>query len=234
MTVPPRRLLVVDDDAPQLAMLASDFARFGFAVEGTSCPATMHARLRQADFALVVLEPLVRPGPALLRELLTEHGLPVIVHSTACGEADRIAALEMGAEDCIAKPAHPRELLARIRAALRGRTPQAVPARSSSICFDGWRLDLASGQLFDPAGSPVPLSSGELQLLRVFVERPRQVLDRAHLLDHIHGAQSDHFDRSIDVQLCRLRRKLSASGLNSPVIRTVRNEGYMFVHPVNA
>jgi two-component system OmpR family response regulator len=233
MTVPPRRLLIVDDDMPMLAMMAQDFARFGFVVEDAPSATMMRTRLAQADYALVVLEPLVQPGPALLHELVVDHGLPVIVHSAACAEAERIAALEMGAEDCLAKPAHPRELLARIRAALRGRTGGDVPPRRAIACFDGWRIDLMTGQLFDPRGSAVPLSDGEFQLLRVFVEHPRQVLDRARLLDRVYGGTSDYFDRSIDVQLCRLRRKLSASGLKGPVIRTIRNEGYMFVHAVS-
>ena len=98
--------------------------------------------------------------------------------------------------------------------------------------FSDTVIDLETGQLFDGTGRSVPLSEGEFQLLRVFVEHPRQVLDRGHLLDRVYGDASEHFDRSIDVQLCRLRRKLSASGLKGPVIRTIRNEGYMFVHAV--
>lgn len=233
MTPSHRHLLIVDDDAPLLEALTARFACYGFAVEGASTPAMMRARLAQAEWALVVLEPLVQaqPGHGLLRELV-ERGLPVIVHSRAGNDAERIAALEMGAEDCLAKPAHPRELLARIRTALRGRTADVAPSRRDSVRFDGWRVDLMTGQLFTPTGSAVPLSDGEFQLLRVFVEHPRQVLDRARLLDRVYGGASDYFDRSIDVQLCRLRRKLAAFGLKGPVIRTIRNEGYMFVHSV--
>jgi two-component system OmpR family response regulator len=159
----------------------------------------------------------------------------VILHSAACTEATRIAALEMGAEDCLSKPANPRELLARIRTALRGQAP--TPANhtpANAVRFAGWRVDLHTGQLFDPAGTSILLSDGEFQLLRVFIEHPRQILDRSRLLDQVHGGMSEHFDRSIDVQLCRLRRKLAASGLKGPVIRTIRNEGYMFVHAVSS
>ncbi|WP_420144559.1 winged helix-turn-helix domain-containing protein [Sphingobium sp.] len=105
-------------------------------------------------------------------------------------------------------------------------------ATGSFASFDGWRMDMTTGQLLSPVGAPVALSDGEFQLLRVFIEHPRQVLDRARLLDRVYGASSEHFDRSIDVQLCRLRRKLSVGGLKGPVIRTIRNEGYMFVHAV--
>ncbi|KMS54630.1 winged helix-turn-helix domain-containing protein [Sphingobium cupriresistens] len=239
MTISHSRLLIVDNDSAQLAQLADNFARYGLIVVGVETPLQMRAALAQHDYALVVLDPAIAPekGAALLHELAIERHLPVIVHSAACGEADRIAALELGAEDCLCKPANPRELLARIRAALRGRMAPGAPLNAAATArsfasFDGWRVDMTTGQLFDPKGTAVSLSDGEFQLLRVFVEHPRQVLDRSRLLDRVHGATADHYDRSIDVQLCRLRRKLSACGLKGPVIRTIRNEGYMFVHAV--
>lgn len=238
MTVLPNRLLIVDDDATQIGQLADNFTRYGLQVTGAASALQMRERLEQEDYALVVLDPAVAPGQgaALLRELAIERRLPVIVHSAAYGDADRIAALEMGAEDCLSKPANPRELLARIRAALRGRAGSAravqAPVARSVASFEGWRVDMTTGQLFNPVGMAVALSDGEFQLLRAFIEHPRQVLDRTRLLDRVYGATSDHYDRSIDVQLCRLRRKLSACGLKGPVIRTIRNEGYMFVHSV--
>ncbi|KQN06803.1 two-component system response regulator [Sphingobium sp. Leaf26] len=233
------RLLIVDDDATHIGQLADSFAPYGLDVTGAASALQMRERLELETYALVVFDPAVAPdqGAALLRELAIERRLPVIVHSAACSDADRIAALEMGAEDCLSKPANPRELLARIRAALRGRagsTRQAqAPVARSFASFEGWRVDMTTGQLFNPVGMPIALSDGEFQLLRVFIEHPRQVLDRSRLLDRVYGAASDHYDRSIDVQLCRLRRKLSACGLKGPVIRTIRNEGYMFVHMVS-
>ncbi|HAF41163.1 MAG TPA: DNA-binding response regulator [Sphingobium sp.] len=229
-----KRLLIVDDDAPLTARLADLFARYGFATDDAASPGVMRALLGRTDYALVVLDPLIQAdnGGGLLRELVVDHRLPVILHSAACTEATRIAALEMGAEDCLSKPANPRELLARIRTALRGAA-QVGASPASAVRFAGWRVDLQTGQLFDPAGTAILLSEGEFQLLRVFIEHPRQVLDRSQLLDQVHGKTSDHYDRSIDVQLCRLRRKLAASGLKGPVIRTIRNEGYMFVHAVS-
>ena len=238
MTGSHNRLLIVDDDTPLVAQLADAFARYGLIVDGAATLLQMRAALAQQDYALVVLDSAIAPdqGTALLRELAIERRLPVIVHSAACSDADRIAALELGAEDCLGKPANPRELLARIRAALRGRmTPSArvdAAAARHVATFEGWRVDMTTGQLFDPKGTAVSLSDGEFQLLRVFVQHPRQVLDRGRLLDRVYGGSADHYDRSIDVQLCRLRRKLSAGGLKGPVIRTIRNEGYMFVHAV--
>lgn len=232
MTSLQQRLLIVDDDGPLLDGLAGYFAAYGFATQGVRSSDAMRTWLACENYALVVLDVALNNGTAMLRELVADHDLPVIVHSAACGEAERIAMLELGAEDCLAKPANPRELLARIRTALRWRGEGQAASRRSVASFEGWRIDLDINQLFDPSGAPVPLSDGEFQLLRVFIEHPRQVLDRAHLLDRVYGASNDYFDRSIDVQLCRLRRKLSDSGLKGPVIRTIRNEGYMFVHPV--
>lgn len=239
MTGPYSRLLIVDKDSTLLASLADDFAPYGFEIDAASSVIQMRERLAGQAYALVILDTLSVPGeaPAVLRELAIERRLPVIVHSTACVAGERIAALEMGAEDCLCKPANPRELLARVRTALRSRTHAPATQRTGMTdraiaSFHGWRVDLTTGQLFNPIGAPVALSDGEFQLLRVFIQHPRKVLDRSLLLDQVYGSTSDHFDRSIDVQLCRLRRKLSAGGLKGPVIRTIRNEGYMFVHPV--
>ena len=226
------RLLIVDDDYPLRNELADYFAPYGFVAEGVASTDATRGRIAHGDMALVVLDIAIPGGTALLRELVAVHDLPVIVHSNACSEAERIAMLEMGAEDCVEKPANPCELLARIRSALRGRNDRHGANKRSVARFEGWRIDLTINQLFDPTGAPVPLSDGEFQLLRVFIEHPREVLDRGRLLDRVYGRSSDYFDRSIDVQLCRLRRKLSACGLKGPVIRTIRNEGYMFVHPV--
>lgn len=235
------QILLADDDAALLTSLSDYFGRYGFAVDTATGAAEMRGKADEQRYDLIVAEPTM-PGlhtAGLLREFAIERKIPVIIHSRAASDLDRILGLEMGAEDYLAKPCNARELLARINAALRARrrNPRSASLASATrdrawAQFEGWRFDLTTRQLFDPAGAVVSLSEGEYQLLRVFVINARQVLNRNELLDKVYGAASEHYDRAIDVQLCRLRRKLMASGLKGQTIRTVRNEGYIFVHPV--
>jgi two-component system OmpR family response regulator len=144
----------------------------------------------------------------------------------------------MGAEDYLAKPCNPRELLARIRTVLRRRAaieseaPQAEAANQNLLAFAGWQVDLVARLLTDPQGRLVLLSDGEFRLLRAFIKHPRRVLTRDQLLDYARGADSEHYDRAIDVQISRLRRKLAAGDADTELIRTVRSEGYMFMPAV--
>ena len=149
-------------------------------------------------------------------------------------ETDRIVGLELGADDYLPKPCNPRELLARIRAVLRRRgEPRVSESALGAHCeFAGWRLDLVRRELRSPDGVMVNLSAGEFTLLRVFVERPQRVLTRDQLLDLARGPDSDAYDRAIDVQISRLRRKLNDGGAGAELIRTIRNEGYMFMTKV--
>ncbi|HWU04113.1 MAG TPA: winged helix-turn-helix domain-containing protein, partial [Novosphingobium sp.] len=154
--------------------------------------------------------------------------------------------LEMGADDYLAKPCNPRELLARIRTVLRrhgkGGAPAPVlaanddarsePDSGDNLHFSGWRMDLGLRLLFDPESRLIALSDGEFRLLRAFAEHPRRVLTRDQLLEWSRGEETEHYDRAIDVQLSRLRRKLAASSSAEDIIRTVRNEGYLFVPAV--
>ena len=145
-----------------------------------------------------------------------------------------------GAEDYLAKPCNPRELLARIRTVLRRREradapPPIAPSEASDgemRRFSGWRIDVGMHMLFDPADKLVGLTDGEFRLLRAFVEHPRRVLTRDQLLDFARGEESDHYDRAIDVQVSRLRRKLAEGEGGDELIRTVRNEGYLFTAAV--
>jgi two-component system OmpR family response regulator len=147
-------------------------------------------------------------------------------------ETDRIVGLELGADDYVPKPCNPRELLARVRAVLRRAEQRTTGAGVDAGCeFAGWRLDLVRRELRSPAGVIVNLSSGEFSLLRAFVERPQRVLTRDQLLEFARGPDSDAFDRAIDVQISRLRRKLDDGG-GQDLIRTIRNEGYMFTAKV--
>jgi two-component system OmpR family response regulator len=151
---------------------------------------------------------------------------------TAKGEdTDRIVGLEMGADDYLPKDFNPRELLSRVRAVLRrSATPPAKQLSTASrvLEFHGWRLVLARRQLFSPAGALVPLRSGEYDILLALVERPQRVLTRDQLLDLAHGRAANVFDRSIDVQISRLRRKIEADPKEPKFIKTVRSGGYVF------
>jgi two-component system OmpR family response regulator len=153
---------------------------------------------------------------------------------SAMGEdSDRIIGLEVGADDYLPKPCNPRELLARVRAVLRRRQDISGDVPGVIAEFAGWRLDLVRRELTSPDNVLISLSDGESSLLRVFVERPQQPLTREELLEHARGRETDSYDRSIDVQISRLRRKLDGAVRNhEELIRTVRNEGYMFTPKV--
>jgi two-component system OmpR family response regulator len=150
-------------------------------------------------------------------------------------ETDRIVGLELGADDYLPKPCNPRELLARIRAVLRRRHERRSDDDSigAGCEFSGWRLDLVRRELRTPEGVVVNLSSGEFSLLRVFVERPQRVLTRDQLLDFARGPDTEAYDRAIDVQISRLRKKLEDGPGGQELIRTIRNEGYMFTAKVS-
>ncbi|UVO49054.1 response regulator [Sphingomonas sp. SUN019] len=231
------RLLVVDDDPGIRELTASFLSAHGYLVETAADGAAMRAALAKESYALVVLDVMMpgEDGLTILRSMDRATAPAVIILSVIGEEVDRIVGLEMGADDYIAKPANPRELLARIRSVLRRNQPGAPVARSAGrvyLRFGGWRLDPAGRQLLDRDEVVINLSDGEFRLLLALAEHPRRVLTRDQLLDLSRGVQADHFDRAIDVQISRLRRKLARDGADSDLIRTVRNEGYMFTADV--
>ena len=187
-------------------------------------------------FDLMVLD-IMMPGEdglSIARRIAAPDAPAIIMLSAMGDDTDRIVGLEVGADDYLAKPCNPRELLARIRSVLR-RRHEPVPAEAAGIIaeFADWRLDLVRRELRSPDGVLISLSEGEFGLLRVFVERPQRVLSRDQLLDLARGRDSETYDRAIDVQISRLRRKLdAASQAQEALIRTVRNEGYMFTPKV--
>ena len=176
-------------------------------------------------------------GLSLCRHLIETRSLPVIF-LTARGEAtDRIVGLEIGADDYVVKPFDPRELVARIRSVLRRAA--RVPAEPSHglgddlpFEFDGWRLDPLKRRLLDPEGAVVAISSVEFRLLMALVEHPRQVLDRDRLLDLVQGREAHLFDRAVDNQISRLRRKIEVDSRNPVLIQTVWGGGYMLAADV--
>ncbi|HEX7884394.1 MAG TPA: response regulator [Phenylobacterium sp.] len=230
------RILMVDDD-PGIRDLVSDFlGKHGYSVETAADAAEMERVLERGSVDLIVLDVMMpgEDGLAVCRRLSTAEGAPPIIMLSAMGEdTDRIVGLELGADDYLAKPCNPRELLARVRAVLRRAQQRATDGALGAGCeFAGWRLDLVRRELRSPPGVVVNLSSGEFSLLRAFVERPQRVLTRDQLLEFARGRDSEAFDRAIDVQISRLRRKLDDGGDSHDLIRTIRNEGYMFTAKV--
>ena len=228
-------ILVVDDD-PELRELITVFlGGHGYRVQAAENAAQMSLAIERERPDLVVLDVMMpgEDGLSAARRLAAEKGPPVIMLSALGGDTDRIIGLEVGADDYLAKPCNPRELLARVRAVLR-RTSAAEDIMATDArpyAFAGWRLDASRRDLRDPTGIFINLSDGEFSLLRSFVEHPQRILSRDQLLDLVHGGRAEIFDRAIDTQISRLRRKLNDRSKDE-LIRTVRNEGYMLVPKV--
>ena len=236
MSVPPR-VLVVDDDAELRGLVVGFLQGNGLTAAGAKDGPAMQAALSEGGFDLVVLD-LMLPGEdglSLLRRLRAHSSLPVIMLTAKGEEADRIAGLETGADDYLAKPFNPRELLARIRAVLRRGSavaPEPDASAEGGYHFAGWRLDPLRRELFNPAGVLVDLSTGEYELLIAMLEAPNRILTREQLLDLARGRAAGPFDRAIDVQMSRLRRKIEP-GLGAPeLVKTVRGAGYLFLPKV--
>jgi two-component system OmpR family response regulator len=235
------QILIVDDDAGIRSLVSSFLERHGFKTDTAGNPAEMRAKLTGTRYDLIVLDVMMpgEDGLSALRKLQSSDGPPVIMLSAVGTDIDRVVGLEMGADDYMAKPCNPRELLARIRTVLRRRARHAEEPRPAAeswegrnLSFAGWTIDLATRTLLDPARKSVALSDGEFRLLRAFVEHPRRVLTRDQLLDYAGSSESENYDRAIDVQVSRLRRKLASGAGEEELIRTVRSEGYMFVPAV--
>jgi two-component system OmpR family response regulator len=224
-------ILIVDDDKELCALLSKFLSRQGYRVSVAHNGAAMTAILETARINLVVLD-LMLPGDdglVLCRRLRSTSTLPIIMLTAMGDEVDRIIGLEMGADDYLPKVANPRELLARVRAVLRraGAPGTAAPPEKNRVLeFDGWRLNVAQRQLFSPTNALVSLRAGEFDLLLALAERPQRVMTRDQLLDLSRGRAANNFDRSIDVQISRLRRKIEIDPKVPTLIKTVRNGGY--------
>ncbi len=229
------KILLVDDEAALRQPLAEYLSRQGFSVAQAANAALARTQLRDAAPDLVLLD-IMMPGEdglSLCRHLVETRDIPVIL-LTAKGEAmDRIVGLEIGADDYVVKPFEPRELVARIRSVLRRANRTDPPAEENEILeFDGWRLDPVKRRLTDPEGAVVPISSAEFRLLAAFLDHPRQVLDRDRLLDMVQGREAHLFDRAVDNQVSRLRRKIEVDSRNPELIQTVWGGGYMLAADV--
>ncbi|WP_449230411.1 response regulator [Azospirillum doebereinerae] len=234
-------LLVVDDDREIRSLVAQFLTKHGFRVTGVKDGAEMMRTLDGARVDLIVLD-LMLPGEdglSLCRRLRASPPTaqtPVIMLTAMGEETDRIVGLEMGADDYLAKPFSPRELLARIKAVLRrvSAPPVAGTAAGGTVLrFEGWSLDVTKRELRSPDGVLVQLSAGEYDLLVAFAEHPQRVLNRDQLLDLARGRSAVPFDRSVDVQVSRLRRKIEPDPAEPTLIKTVRGGGYLFTPPVS-
>ena len=230
-------ILVVDDDREIRDLLARFLRGHGYRVETAADGREMFAALGAGRFDLIVLD-LMLPGEdglSLCRRVRTGPNLPIIMLTAVGEDTDRIVGLEMGADDYLVKPFNPRELLARIRAVLRRATetlPRPQCDRSRQFAFQGWVLDATRRCLRGPDGVPIDLTAGEFGLLLALVEHSGRVLSRDQLLDLTRGREAGPFDRSVDVQVSRLRRKIEDDPKRPTMIKTVRSGGYVFAGAV--
>jgi two-component system OmpR family response regulator len=233
----PHRVLIVDDDRRIRTMLGQFLQERGLTVAEAGDGQSMFALLKQAHFDVVILDVML-PGDdgfTLCRRLRADSTIPVILLTAINDASDRVAGLELGADDYVAKPFDPRELLARIRAVLRRQgTSQPAAREQATYSFSGWALDPRRRTLRNRQNVLVDLTSGEFDLLLAFVEYPQQILHRDRLLDLARGRINQAFDRSIDVQISRLRRKLELDPAQPQLIKTVRSEGYIFTADVSS
>jgi two-component system OmpR family response regulator len=225
----PIQLLLVDDEASLREPLAEYLTRHGFDVRDAESAAAARSTLLNFTPDLVLLD-IMMPGEdglSLCRHLIEARDLPVIL-LTAKGEpTDRIIGLEIGADDYVVKPFEPRELVARIRSVLRRAGRKSPEPESDTLYeFEGWKLDPLKRKLIDQEDALISISTAEFRLLRAFLDHPRQVLDRDQLLDMVQGREAHLFDRAVDNQVSRLRRKIEADSRNPELIQTVRGGGY--------
>jgi two-component system OmpR family response regulator len=225
-------VLIVDDDSEIRSLLREYLQKNGYRVMAVADGKSMWAALEEAKPDIIVLD-LMLPGDdglTLCRNLRARSEIPVIMLTARGEETDRIVGLEMGADDYLAKPFNPRELLARIKSILRRARalPENLqPDEANSIRFAGWTLDTAARNLHSPEGVVVDLSGTEYKLLRVFLAHPNRVLSRDQLIDLMLSRDATPFDRSIDVQVSRLRHRLGEAANEPAIIKTVRGEGYV-------
>jgi len=232
--LPRNRVLIVDDDAELRALVSETLDRHGFVALEAGSVAEAEILLARYPIDLIILDIMMphEDGLSFCKRLSHGPGPLILMMSALGGSADRIVGLEMGADGYLSKPCEPRELIAHVKAVLR-RLPKHGSTTSemvSVIEFAGWQLDLIGRYLRNPDGVVIDLSTSEFRLLRVMAERPKMVLTRDQLLEATRAHDFESYDRAIDIQISRLRRKLGQDGTR--LIATVRNEGYQFAAAV--
>jgi two-component system, OmpR family, response regulator len=229
--------IVIVDDQPEICDLVYNYLTGeGYRVSTANDGPSMRRIMQQYDVDLVLLD-IQLPGDdglSLARQLRAVSDIGIIILTGRGETVDRIIGLEMGADDYLPKPFHLRELLARVKSVLRRASARgdAQKAPPQAAAFNGWKLDLTSRELTDPSGEEVRLTTGEFDLLAAFVANANQVLSRDRLLDLARNRASGPFDRTIDVQVGRLRKKLEDDSQNPSLIKTVRGSGYIFTASV--
>ena len=236
MTAAPH-ILIVDDHHEIRDLVSRALSKEGFRVSAAADGRAMRKTLADSRIDLILLD-LMMPGEdglSLCRSLRAQSGIPIIMLTAKGDEIDRVVGLEMGADDYLPKPFGSRELIARIRAVLRRghRHDQPKAEKPVQYRFDRWRLDIAARELLRDDGVTVPLSTGEYDLLMAFVERPQRVLNRDQLLDLARGRAASTFDRSIDTQVSRLRKKIERDPADPKIVKTVWGGGYSFTAAVS-
>ncbi|MEK0084425.1 winged helix-turn-helix domain-containing protein [Benzoatithermus flavus] len=234
------RILLVDDDRRLCRFLSRFLGREGYATAIAHDGRAMRRAIADSGFDLVILDltfPEGEDGISLARGLRAQCGTPLLILSGKSSTIDKVVCLELGADDYVTKPFEPRELLARIRSLLRRAGYGPEPLRSTGhppeggevVRFLGWRLDRARRALLSPEGRPVRLTSREFDLLEALAVRPGRILSREQILDIVANRHWTPFDRSIDVLIGKIRKKLQDHARDAQLIKTVRGIGYMFV-----
>ncbi len=226
------RIAVVEDDPEISRMMVSYMLEHGFEVAAARSGRDLDRVMSDSKIDCVILDVGLpgEDGLSICRRLRGKSSVPIIMVTGRGTDTDRIVGLELGADDYLPKPFNPRELLARVRAVMRRSVPAQPPEAEAprTLIFEGWRLDMARRQLFSPDGMPRSLTSGEFNVLSLFCQHSRKVLSRDDLLELLHGRAAAVFDRSIDVQISRLRRKIETNLKDPAFIKTVRYGGYFF------
>jgi DNA-binding response OmpR family regulator len=242
LTSKPSHILVVDDEDGVRELLRDCLELEGFEVSEAADSAGMTQRLAAGAVDLITLDLMLggENGLQLAKQVRARHDVPIVMISGKGDTIDRVVGLELGADDYITKPFHPREVVARIRAVLRRKAPPAAQVSSSSppmgerFAFEGWVLAIGSRSLRAPTGEMVELTTAEFNLLEALVRRPQRVLSRDVIMDALKGHDWSPFDRSIDALVSRLRRKIEADDASPKLVKTVRGVGYMLACPVQA
>jgi two-component system OmpR family response regulator len=228
------RILVVDDDPDVRELFCNYLSASGYVLSEAADGASLRRLLQTSSFDLILLDQRLpdEDGLVLARELRAASDVGIIIITGYGQPVDRIVGLELGADDYVSKPVDLRELLARIRSVLRRRGVRSTDA-AGVLTFGGWRVDPSARRVTNPRGDTVPLTSGEFDLLWSFIRQPNRVLSRDELMNALHHRDAGPFDRAIDVQVGRLRRKIESNPSKPEIIKSVRGAGYLFAAKVS-